>query len=609
MSNRPMPASSTLRSREDSIARGLDKLWNDAAAKYEEETGHRLTFVDGFPSESRNPDEIIEFIVKQSDSLKASRAVGERIRRVLKPIVNVVLLFLDAGAEAGSKAAPGGKAIFGAIGVLLRATKGVSGIYDAVEALLQRVTDYFQHVSDLLDASMPPTPALTNILVETLVQLFIALALATKHCSIAAKRELWFEKAMRVIFWRTKDYFTVIVGKTDVVDALRTLEALAKKELLVIVTQTYAMASEVQRKADVERLSSWLNPPKRLPNNYENKRRDGSCAWFFDATFREWKNQKDGMYWVSGTAGTGKSVLWRVLQNMSAFVSSSQPLPDSSSVIDALKEDSTLLLAYFYFDYSDAVKKDSGSSGLLSSLVFQIGTAYDEGIAYLKSKHSSHPPTPTMLLDLLSQLLRLSGCTCIIIDALDECPEPERAHRGLFGFLRRLRDLQQGDSVDLRVLVASRPEPDLRDRMPQLATHLLTDFQGVPEHAVEIGCHIESQLFGEETQSLYSNWSVDIKREAQAVMIKKSNGMFLWVDIVLRYLRRCDPCDVLNVLSELPADLHKIYERILNDFPPSRAMTVRAHRVLEVVAFAKRPLYLDEVMAIFSADLNVEHGP
>ncbi|KZV72357.1 hypothetical protein PENSPDRAFT_361071 [Peniophora sp. CONT] len=309
MSNRPMPASSTLRSKQDSIEHGLDKLWNDATTKYEEETGHKLIFADGFPSESRKPEEIIDYIVKQSESIKASRRVGKRIRRMLKPVVNVVLLFLDAGAEAGSQAAPGGKAIFGALGALLRATNGVSGLYDAVEALLQRVTDFFQHVSDLLETPMPPTPAITNILVRTLVQLFIALGIVTKHCGrIAAEHKSWFEKATRVIFWRTGGYFAVIIGKTDVAKALRALEELAKKELLVIVTQTYTIARDVQRKADIERLISWLNPPNRLPNNYENKRRDGSCAWFFDDKFKEWKNRKDGMYWVSGTAGTGKSV-------------------------------------------------------------------------------------------------------------------------------------------------------------------------------------------------------------------------------------------------------------------------------------------------------------
>ena len=189
-------------------------------------------------------------------------------------------------------------------------------------------------------------------------------------------------------------------------------------------------------------------------------------------------------------------------------------------MIDALETDQTLMLAYFYFDFNDHGKHDC--RGLVSSLVFQIGTSFDEGIRYLQEQRHIDLPVYEQLLSMLSRLLVLSGRTFVAIDALDECPEPAR-DTGLLGFLQHLRILHTVKNINLHALVVSRQEPDIQDRMLQLATHAL-NFGDAMQHMEEIDKHIQSQLYSGQSRS-YRGWTDDMKGHVRNVLIRKSNGM------------------------------------------------------------------------------------
>lgn len=77
-------------------------LWTEAQKCYRDETGHELPSADDFPSKPRDPDEVIQYIDRQGRGFQTFRTKGEKIRRALKPIVSIVLPFLDAGAEGAA---------------------------------------------------------------------------------------------------------------------------------------------------------------------------------------------------------------------------------------------------------------------------------------------------------------------------------------------------------------------------------------------------------------------------------------------------------------------------------------------------------------------------
>ena len=75
-------------------------------------------------------------------------------------------------------------------------------MYDAIESLLQKVQDYLTRVSIHLKPTNPPSSALLDILVDTLVHIFIVLELTTKYCRLTTERDSYLKKVFRRLFRR-----------------------------------------------------------------------------------------------------------------------------------------------------------------------------------------------------------------------------------------------------------------------------------------------------------------------------------------------------------------------------------------------------------------------
>ncbi|VDB86718.1 unnamed protein product [Peniophora sp. CBMAI 1063] len=561
--------------------RDLAELWDAALQRHELETGTKLlgtAIAKHYPLHPTSDDEVLAIFAAQSKSFETFRSRGGKLLAVLKPVVHFACLVIDSGAEAAaSMKAPGGKAIFVAVGVLLQATKGVSALYDAIEHLFQEIAPLLNRIATHLRPSAAPAPALMNILVQTCVQVLEILAMTTKYCNSGTGH------AWSSILRRTKDCLHSFTGDSRIKAALEKLDHLTKNELLEAVAEIGVTVRDFQPQiqfiADrtvVRDLRDWLNSPKEQPLNWEKKRRTGSCQWFFNETFDSWKEQKNGVYWIYGKAGAGKSVL-------------------CSSIIDKLKEDPTVKLAYFYFDFSDPTKQDCRS--LAASLVFQLGTCSEACQKYLQGKTKSTSPTYDELLPMLSDLVKLAGPVYIVIDALDECPERER-DKGSARFLEHLCELDSNEK-DFHLLVTSRPEADIWTLFSSV-THAL-NYHDAQRHHEDVDAYIRSQLDRKE----YC-WSSDVKEAVRGTLMRGSNGMFLWVDLQLSRLRGCvSSADVERALKELPADLTATYEHILEKIDPSSPQTERVRRVFECVASAMRPLFTNEVVEIYTLNTDL----
>ena len=76
-------------------------------------------------------------------------------------------------------------------------------MYDAMESLFQRVQDYLKRVSIHLKPTIPPSLALLDIIVDTLVHIFTMLALTTKYCHSASENDSQLKQAFRPFIRRT----------------------------------------------------------------------------------------------------------------------------------------------------------------------------------------------------------------------------------------------------------------------------------------------------------------------------------------------------------------------------------------------------------------------
>ena len=81
---------------------------------------------------------------------------------------------------------------------------------------------------------------------------------------------------------------------------------------------------------------------------------------------------------------------------------------------------------------------------------------------------------------------------------------------------------------------------------------------------------------------------------------------FRWVFCQLETLRPCLPPSVRPILNELPETLDQTYERILQEIPKSNR--VYAHRLLQCLTVAVRPLRVDELAEVLAVDLDATGG-
>lgn len=88
----------------DPAESGFHRLWEEALARYTQETGHDLQQAP-FAKELEqcsSVDEVARVLNNRRETMKAFRAHGHKVRAVLAPVVRIMRLFLDTGAEVAA---------------------------------------------------------------------------------------------------------------------------------------------------------------------------------------------------------------------------------------------------------------------------------------------------------------------------------------------------------------------------------------------------------------------------------------------------------------------------------------------------------------------------
>ena len=87
----------------------------------------------------------------------------------------------------------------------------------------------------------------------------------------------------------------------------------------------------------------------------------------------------------------------------------------------------------------------------------------------------------------------------------------------------------------------------------------------------------------------------------------KTLTRFRWAFCQLEVLRQCFPPSVRSILSELPESLDETYERILKEI--GRPNREHAHRLLQCLVVAVRPLRVEELAEVLAFDFKAEGIP
>ncbi|KAF8265665.1 hypothetical protein EI94DRAFT_1735068 [Lactarius quietus] len=366
---------------------------------------------------------------------------------------------------------------------------------------------------------------------------------------------------------------------------------LVAKETRMIIQQTVTGIDDIKWNQWKQLLRAWLSPadPSTNHNIARKAQHKGTAVWLFKGKIvLEWKST-GSLLWIYGKPGSGKSVICSsVIQD----------------IMDAC-ETGSAIMAYFYFDFRDLNKQTCHD--LLRSLVFQLSTfsgPYCDILhrIYETHKDGTQQPSDDTLKGCLKEMLRLlaHGQVFIVLDAIDECPDSPGFPPPRSEVLQLVKELVDLRLSRLQICATSRPEVDIRAVFEPLASRSVSlhDESG---QKTDIADYVRNVVDLSPSTAM-RRWRPEDKNLVIETLIERADGMFRWVYCQLETLQYCFPPNLRQFLNELPESLDETYDRILKGI--NKAQKNNAHRLLQCLTVASRPLRVEELAELLAFDFQ-----
>jgi hypothetical protein len=306
-----------------------------------------------------------------------------------------------------------------------------------------------------------------------------------------------------------------------------------------------------------------------------------------ETQFVNWLRHGDGLYWVNGKAGSGKSTLMKYLCG-------------NERTRDNLKfwtgEERKLVVASYFF-WSGGNSMQKSQQGLLQSLLYQILKQDPDLIPKVCASRWSSPDNYSQdrnswTLRELSETFQYlssdeyssSAGFCFFIDGLDEYDIHDGEHTELIDILRSL-----SRNTHIKLCVSSRPWNVFQKAfgnktVPQL---ILQDYT-----KLDIELYVKNKL-EEDTRFLDLKDRDPRHHELITGIVNKANGVFLWVFYVVRSLLRglTDDNDIstlLDRLDRLPSDLEGYFRQMLTSIED--VYRAEMAQIIQINVLAVQPL-------------------
>ncbi|KAN0136189.1 hypothetical protein V8E53_006049 [Lactarius tabidus] len=279
-----------------------------------------------------SPAAILAILQDQVDQFDQSQSRDERLQRWLSPTINVLVAFTEMLGEGISLAFSPAKVIFVGAGALLQAAKDVEASQEILMDIFERIENFFRRLE--VYTTVPPTPAMTDMMVKIVVEVLDILGTATKEMKQS----------------RAKKFLKKIAGITKLEDGLNKLDRMTNEEARMASAEVLRLARGIDTKVDVvegkvqtiiddgkqvaieaqgimqqtahnvdvvkrrqllESLRQWQSPsdPSTSHNFASDRQHEGTADWFCGGSnFGEWK-LAGSLLWIHGKPGSGKSVL------------------------------------------------------------------------------------------------------------------------------------------------------------------------------------------------------------------------------------------------------------------------------------------------------------
>ncbi|KAK5071361.1 hypothetical protein LTR70_010745 [Exophiala xenobiotica] len=280
-----------------------------------------------------------------------------------------------------------------------------------------------------------------------------------------------------------------------------------------------------------------------------------TCGWLFcHESFKAWvdksrSHEHNGFLWIKRKPGSGKSTLMKEILNWA----------------NQLRPKEMVISYFFNARATDTLERSTVGlyRSLLHQLISSLGSAVLQAIDPMflpKTLERKQPQeikhwSERELQNLFVEIIRAGRSLplTIVIDALDE-GEEEEVRRSV-AFFEELDWRTRPAAAPLRICLSSRPYPNI-----SIDKGLFVTVEEQPGHSTDIRSYIDQKLrLGHPKQM----------GELRAEVARKSAGVFLWVELVVRKLnqaydgeKRLD--EMMGVLEQVPPDLQNLFADILH---------------------------------------------
>lgn len=307
-------------------------------------------------------------------------------------------------------------------------------------------------------------------------------------------------------------------------------------------------------------------------------------------SFLRWLKAGNGVFWVSGKPGSGKSTLIKFLAGHAK----------TTDIVTSWAAPHNCVIAQDYF-WSAGTHLQKSLEGLIRSLLFEIfrrkpelmstilserwDAAYDDEQKHLDDGTGSFWSMSELFraADRLGHWKETSTRFCFFIDGLDEF---NGDHHDIVRILARL-----SSSPNLKICVASRPWNVFEDAYGQ---------NKEKKFYLQDLTRDDIQKYTQSMLEAHSNWEVIVSDDTRCSdlaqeITTKSQGVFLWVHLVIRSLyeglTNGDDLSTLHRrIRRFPEDLDSFFKLMLKSIDPFYYQSTV--RCFKVALEAREPLTL-----------------